>query len=557
MIMTQKTDKKGAAGSSAESDKPITPLKLGTVLKHYQSNDSNAALVAQAVKHVFGEDAAGKELFIVWSGNNTSAWDAATANGQAAITIIAEAKKAGYSDAAVQALEEAAESREKFCIMNAVDDLEKNLPPTKAIGNEFWSYQDGMWSHQDWNTYRKPALSALPRENQCNKTAEEVLRTLEAKNQIDRSKFGTCYRFDGDDAVLINCANGVLRVTSKATELLPHSPDYFFTGKLLAKWDPTAMATLFLETLHDALPDESDQMALRWWGGYLLYPQCRFKVCLICIGPSNTRKTTLVEHGLCSIFPGDPEKLKQFLSMADICCTNGYSVPGLQNAAVNVGGELQASELAESARWKSLVGGETFQVREIRGRPYDMSGYALKLIFLTNHMPKFRFGTDAEYSRTRFIKFGVVPAEIRPELRYRIENERDAIFTQFMVPGLQGILKGDGVPDGGQASQAIREQFFFRNDPYDAFVRERCILEPNASDTKDRIKGAFRAFVMNHDFSLKLVGPVIRVLKEKYGLKDHRPGRRIEARKWCLAGIAVKDGVAIEERDLNCDEDED
>jgi hypothetical protein len=173
-----KAEKNGAAANSAGRN-PITRLELRTALKHYRCDDSNRATVAQAVKHVFGDDNTGKEFFMDWSGTNTTDWTTATANGQAAMFVVAEAQKVGYSPAAVSAIQEAAKAREKFCIMDAVDDLEKQLPPMIAVGHEFWWYAEGAWNRLEWDSLRTAALSVVPRQHQNNKTAEEVLRTLD------------------------------------------------------------------------------------------------------------------------------------------------------------------------------------------------------------------------------------------------------------------------------------------------------------------------------------------------------------------------------------------
>ena len=261
-----------------------------------------------------------------------------------------------------------------------------------------------------------------------------------------------------------------------------------------------------------------------------------------------------MENGLGSVFS---KELKRSLSLSDICGANGYSLPSLEHAAINIGGELNASELAESSAWKLLVGGESIRVREIRGEPFDMDNYTVKLVFLSNHMPKFKSGTDAEYNRTRFIRFRVVVRERDEGLRLRMQElERDGIFTQFMVPGLQRILRGERVPDGSAASQAARQTFFHGNDPYQAFIGECCELFPNAAEPKVRLKGAFRAFAHKYDLGDKIIKTVLRVLRERHGLKICRRGER-QHQEYCLEGIRLKEGVEIEKESIRMDQIDD
>lgn len=545
-LTTETNDKGGAA--KKDSAVKTSRLELATALRHYQSNGNNELTVAQAIKAVFEESPGGKELFHVWAGTHSisTTWDTVTPDPQAVVTVLSAAEQSGYSRAAVQAMqeEEKTTSSSTFYVIDGVHSLEQIISPTCAVAHDLYSYNNGVWNQVEWNTYRQPALEVLPHNHKKNSMAEELLRTLEAKNQVKRCLFKSCYCFDGSDAVLVNCGNGILRVTGTSCALLPHDPKHYFTGQLLAKYDPDSSCNLFTATLFDALPDEKDADALGWWAGYMLFPSLKYKVCLICLGLSDTRKSTLVENGLGSVFTS---AIKCSLSMSDICAENGYSLPSLQYAAVNIGGELNASEVAESMAWKILVGGERMRVRSIRGKPYEMSDYTVKLIFLSNHMPRFKAGTDAEFNRTRFIRFGVVVKDKDDGLRWRMqEQERDGIFTQFMVPGLQRILRGEPVPEGSAASQAARQEFFLGNDPYKAFVTQCCDLYPNAVEPKDRLQGAFRAFARKYDLGDKIVESGLRVLRERLALKVCRRGGR-QYQEYCIEGIKLKDGVEIEE----------
>ena len=291
MIMktsTKKTTDNKSGAAKRDSADTVSRLELSTALRHYKANGSNELSVAQAIKVVFEEDAAGKALFLAWAGTQnttaTAAWDKARPDPQAVSTVIAAAEKEGYSRAAVEAMQEEEKTPSAFTVMDSVHALEMLIPPTCAVAHDLYSYSDGCWNQIAWNRYRKPALEVLPHKHKTNLTAEEVIRTLEAKNQVERSIFKTCYCFDGSDAVLINCANGVLRVTGTDCALLPHDPKYYFTGRLSAKYDPQSRCDLFTATLADALPDDEDADALWWWAGYMLYPSLKFKICLICLG---------------------------------------------------------------------------------------------------------------------------------------------------------------------------------------------------------------------------------------------------------------------------------
>ena len=67
-------------------------------------------------------------------------------------------------------------------------------------------------------------------------------------------KLNGAVAFDGDSAVLVNVANGVLRVTENEVSLLKHDPSYHFTGCLRAAWDDQAESPHFFRVVVEALP---------------------------------------------------------------------------------------------------------------------------------------------------------------------------------------------------------------------------------------------------------------------------------------------------------------
>src|SRR5690606_33887765 len=103
----------------------------------------------------------------------------------------------------------------------------------------------GVWRKKEIDPYRPIALSVLPRERQSARNAQELLKTVEGRRQVERSSLRTCYLFY-EDAVLINCANGVLRVTADDITLGEHDARYNFTGQLAASYCPETECENFL-----------------------------------------------------------------------------------------------------------------------------------------------------------------------------------------------------------------------------------------------------------------------------------------------------------------------
>jgi phage/plasmid-associated DNA primase len=351
------------------------------------------------------------------------------------------------------------------------------------------------------------------------------------------------YQFEDEakTVVLLNCKNGVLRVTSESAELLPSSDDnYGFTERLLAAYAPEAECPMFNETLEAALPDREDQEALAWWGGYTLLPEIRFKAALVCKGDSDTRKSTLVDNGLGCVFP---ESARTSYDLSEICDDKGYELPSLVNAAVNIGGELDAGDIPNSHVFKTIAAGEPIHVRPIKQAPYHVTCYATKLVFLSNSQTRFKAGTDAEYNRLYFLSFGVKFTAKDETFRHRMaQQEKDGILSQVMVPGLQWVLASSCPPAGGVASRLLRETFRGRNDPLAAFIRQCCVEHANAFVPKTVLKEAYSAFLAEQDFSRKLIVGFGGRIRER-GFADCKRGIRGEQVP-CFGGLRLKEGVA-------------
>ena len=358
-----------------------------------------------------------------------------------------------------------------------------------------------MWKPVEQEIYQPTVLGVLPHHKKSSRLAKEVMATFQMQQQVPRESLKTAVIWEDEthQAVLINCRNGLLRVTAAGAVLMPHDPKaHWFTGQLAAAYDLSEECDVFERVLGAAQPNEQAKRMLSWWFGYVLYPALRFRLSLVNFGPSTTGKSTIWEYGIGATIGAG---LKKNLSLSDICSTTGYSIPGLQHALLNVGGELDADELAQSSRFKLLVGGEPLEVRGIYGRPYTMEGYIAKLVFLTNHLPRFRSGTDAELRRLQFVCWDKVPAKPDPKLLDLVANEKDGVFTHWMVPALQKILAGvEPLPD----EQMIRNEFALRNDPMKVFLDTYCVVEKDATIEKTRFRRAFSYFVDKEDLPLGL-----------------------------------------------------
>jgi phage/plasmid-associated DNA primase len=156
--------------------------------------------------------------------------------------------------------------------------LKTQLPPLRCVGSDWYIYDKGVWKRQTSDIFRPQALGIQNPLARTHRKATNILSHLESEAQVSESEFQSFHRFDGD-AILINCANGVLRVTAAGVEILEHSADYLFTSQVAASFNPEAAAPTFERVLQEALPDNKDLDLFRYLWGTRFFQIAAMKLC--------------------------------------------------------------------------------------------------------------------------------------------------------------------------------------------------------------------------------------------------------------------------------------
>jgi len=379
-----------------------------------------------------------------------------------------------------------------------------------------WYVFDGTaWVQRKRAYFEALAYNLLPEQFRETKNAKAILEAAQMQQQLEiNQSFSGAIRFDGRGAVLINCYNGVLRVTIEDTKLTKHDPEQLFTGCIPASWPDGKKPELFQKVLAEVLPETQDQALLQWFAGYMFYPSCKNEVFLISHGGGGSGKST-ISDAIMEVIGGKPSRT--VLSMAQICAEGqgAYSLPSLQYALVNMGTELDTVDIGDSANFKRIVSGEPIEVRPIYGEPYSMTNYTVKLWFNSNSLPRFRHGTDAELRRARFLEFVNPPKKKDVTLKERLACERDGIFA-WMVAGLQCILSGMDCPEGSAESRRVKAKFAVSNDPVAAFAKENLRFGADEEVLKDELFDSFAEFLSSWGFPDKSKQHLFRQFYERY-----------------------------------------
>jgi len=369
----------------------------------------------------------------------------------------------------------------------AVEKALSVLPPIYAVGTNWFAYENGVWKPTTYHIYRPDVRSILPEKFRKQSKISVILKHIESIHQISDSAFKSFYTTSGN-AILINVKNGMVKVEGNSAILVPHDKNLNFTRQVDASYNPSATCPIFHRTVGEALPDELDRRLLQLFIGSTLLPSSKFEATLFCYGPTGNGKSTVSEAAL-SFFNNT---LIEHISMANLCNKNGYYTPLLKDVAVNLGTELDASAVGESGIYKTLVSGESMAARAIRGNPFTLTTTA-KLMFLSNNLPSFKHGTEAELRRMRFLHFNQVLTHKDVNLKHDLIQERDGIFL-WAIQGLIQLLQLKEMPHGGGSSSAVHERFAVRNDPFGRFIATRCRKNPDGYVLKSELKKSLLNF---------------------------------------------------------------
>jgi putative DNA primase/helicase len=364
--------------------------------------------------------------------------------------------------------------------------VQSALPPLRCVDEDWYVYRAGVWDKTRRSEFKPLALSIQHEAARTARKATEILKHVEFSNQTNGKEFRS-FLFEKDGEIFLNCAHSVLAVSPEKIRKLPHSEKYFFTKKLAAAYNPSASAPNFEKALQEALPDPADIESIQYFAGYILFPDFRFELALICYGDSDTAKST-VSTGIEAALG---EGLVTKCSLTQISNPESKNLAKLGNSALNLLTELDAVEVG-SEIFKLVVSGEGFDA----DRKYLDSvtlRATCKLWFNANHLPRFKHGTDAEIKRARIVRFDQKVPTRDDQLKERIKTEADGVLI-FMLDGLRRLMKEKRFPIESAKSAKTKERFKLQNDHIGAFVSAECTLGPDREILKDQLHDAYRQF---------------------------------------------------------------
>jgi len=220
---------------------------------------------------------------------------------------------------------------------------------------------------------------------------------------------------------LINLRNGVLDL--ETGQLLPHSPDYYFTNYLDLEWKQNPeVPKKIIEFLADrAGGDDEKFISLLESAAFPLLPDYRIHTAVMLVGPTHRGKTTFLEL-LERIYGKENAAHISIQQLSLSTKDRPFMLTSLINKTINVADDLPDKPIEYTGLFKQLTGESPIQAERKFGGMISFYNRA-KMFFSANKIPVAYETSDAFYGRWQIIEF------TRP-----IQNEKpQEIFMQELA----------------------------------------------------------------------------------------------------------------------------
>jgi putative DNA primase/helicase len=302
-------------------------------------------------------------------------------------------------------------------------------------------------------------------------------RCLEAVSFIKRYSFKLNIPWRNIKQTEIPFKSGILEITDLSVR--EAKPEDYLETVIPHHWEPTAECHQFRAFLEKtfARSSEPEQLiqAIFDFIGYTLMQSAPYKKALLCVGPSNTGKTTFEKI------------LIEVVGKDNIChipierMGTASELAPIKGKMLNVVGEIKATAILDDAGFKQLVSiGEPVQLNE-KYKARETYVPFCKHAFFTNNLPTITDSTDAVFNRFMLIPFDnvVSSSEQDPSLADRLIKEIPGILVQA-VKALKRLIERRGQFTVSNSSKDLIRQYKREQNPMYDFL-ESCFHKDESS----------------------------------------------------------------------------
>jgi putative DNA primase/helicase len=373
--------------------------------------------------------------------------------------------------------------------------------------HETWQQWDGpRWVELDDGDVRSEVYTALEHAvyegrnglvawKPTRSKVADVLGALAAIARFPQRKESPLWLTDHDWPAkeFVACANGLLHVPTRT--LLDHTPEFFNHVAVPFPYDSDAPAPVgWYQFLDDLWHDDTDaHNALQEFFGYVISGRLDMHKILLLVGPTRAGKGVIMRR-LTKLVGKENTAGPTLASLG----TNFGLQPLLGKSLAVVADARLGRDNAQAVVERLLtISGEDDLTVDRKYRDPWTGKLGARFVVCSNELP--RLGDASGAIAGRFIVLVLTRSWLGHEDR-TLEASLDAELPGILNWALDGLdrLAAHGQFTAPKSSEDAVVQLQDLASPVSAFVRDRCVLDPDASVPKADLFAAWRAWCDDH-----------------------------------------------------------
>lgn len=318
--------------------------------------------------------------------------------------------------------------------------------------------------------------------------------------------------------------NGLLDLHAGKIKRDLRTDDYAIT-RIPWKYNPDADCPRFKQFLSESVEFGKVDLIQEYMGYCLYRGEMPYAKALMLVGSGSNGKSTFLT--VLESLLGEDNVMNASLSKL---ANSRFSAYRLEGKLANINADIEGGEIGETSMFKNMTGGDSFEVEQKYGQPYDHRNTA-KLVFAANEMPEVDTHQDAFFRRWLLVAFpnkftkkeddGYPMAD--PQLEDTLMDEMEGILN-FAVEGLQRLRDQDGQFTNELSTAQTREQWKQYGDPIDQFIRNWLeIDEGRAATPTAELHRYYQKFMEDIPSTPVEQGTLTEAIKNR--IDNHQHGR--------------------------------
>jgi len=357
--------------------------------------------------------------------------------------------------------------------------------------NDYWQFNGKIFKRILIDEVRESVIQFIKtvNRNKSRRTfAMDVIANLDAEIRVPKDLNAPIIQLSSSPVNakgLMALNNGVIDLNSVINEeevvLMPHSSDRLMLYSLPFDFDLSSTCPTWERFLSEVILDSNVRNLLQEYCGYMLTESLgtlgyNYQKFLLCIGTGRNGKSTFLET--IREMLGGTENVST-VSLSEF--GDKFKIAGMLNKVANISGEMGDIEKIPEERLKAIVGGDNIDIEE-KYKPSASAKLTSKLIFASNHVPRFRDRTLGLWRKMIIISFNVTIDAAREDaqLGMRLKNELPGILN-WSLSGLRRLFQR-GHFNEPESCTVAKEEMSTEISSAKRFLRENYIFNPTSPE---------------------------------------------------------------------------